>query len=455
MLMKHISEPPPPIPGISTDLQALITRALAKDPALRYESAGALADEFLALFNGQTISPGTLHIAEMAREAAEASGQPAPPPQESRRNRWLRLGIEILAVVALGIIILRFIGPNLTTAVDPNAPVGRMRFSFSSSDNDKITFSLTRGSPPNENEHYQVWLGHDDGTFRDVGKLAFDAIGVGRLEFTDPDGKNLLDGLSQIQITKEQNDVSVTKPTGEVVYSSIFPPQTRVHVRNIDVSFKGGSDNAALIAGLFYYSGSYIEAAVNGDPDYPSYIPMVTAYEKNDETNFRKRNEEVINMIVGSQSDQYLDYDKDGQKDTQANGYGSLLNGDQAGYLQETAVEAQAAADAPDTTSNIRQQNQSLQICIQNMKEWTNQILPLALKLQATSFGSPEMKPTLDELSKLGKALSNGVDADQNGTVDPSAGECGALQAYDYGTYMADFPIFEGPNRIPPTTENK
>jgi hypothetical protein len=132
-----------------------------------------------------------------------------------------------------------------------------------------------------------------------------------------------------------------------------------------------------------------------------------------------------------------------------------LPNGDQAGYLQETAIEAQAAADAPDTTSNIRQQNQSLQICIQNMKEWTNQILPLALKLQATSFESPEMKPTIDELSKLGKALSNGLDADENGRVDTVAGECGALQAYDYGTYIADFPIFEGPNRIPPTAENK
>ncbi|HMD82075.1 MAG TPA: serine/threonine-protein kinase, partial [Anaerolineales bacterium] len=70
MLMKHINDPPPPIKGISKDLQALLDRALAKDPSLRYESAGDLANEFMALFNGQTISPGTLHIAEMARKAA-------------------------------------------------------------------------------------------------------------------------------------------------------------------------------------------------------------------------------------------------------------------------------------------------------------------------------------------------------------------------------------------------
>jgi hypothetical protein len=453
MLMQHINEPPPPIQGISLDLQALIDRALAKDPALRYESAGALAEEFLALFNGQTISPGTLHIAEMARKAAE-EGQKNRPQPGPRPTNWLRIGAEIAIALVLMVVIFRvFISPNIITAVDPNAPVGRMRFSFSSSDNDKITFSLTRGAAPKETEHYEVWLVHDDGTFRDVGRIAFDASGVGRLEFTDPDGKNLLDGLRQLQITKEQNDVKVTKPTGEVVYSSVFPEQALVHVRNIGVSFKGGTDNASLIAGLFYYSGSYIDAAINGDPDYPSYVPMVTASKNGDEATLRKRTEEVINMIVGSKSDQYLDYDKDGQIDTQANGYGSLPNGDQTGYLQETALEAQSAADAPDTTVNIRQQNQNLQICIQNMKNLTDQILPLALQLQNTPFG--ETKPIIDELSRLGKTISDGVDANENGTVEPIEGECSALQAYDYGTNMADFSIFTGPNRLPPTAENK
>jgi serine/threonine-protein kinase len=63
LLMQHINEQPAPIKGISQDLQALLDRALAKDPALRYESAGELANEFMAIFNGQTVSPGTLHIA--------------------------------------------------------------------------------------------------------------------------------------------------------------------------------------------------------------------------------------------------------------------------------------------------------------------------------------------------------------------------------------------------------
>ena len=452
MLMKHINEPPEPIPGISADLQMLINRALSKKPEHRYESAGELANEFMALFNGQTISPGTLHIAQLIQQEAE-SGQGEKLPPEKPRTNWIRIGIEIAIAAIVLLVAYWIIGPNIITASDPNAPFGRMRFDYGNTDYDKIIFSLTRGSPPGANEHFEAWLVYEDGTFRDVGRLTFDA-GVGRLEFTDPDAKNLLDGLREIQLTREQNSApGATKPAGEVVYSSVFPPQALEHVRKLNVSFEGGTDNAALIPGLYYYSGSYVESAITGDPDYPDYIPIVTAYETEDEPTLRKRTEEIINMIVGSQSEKYLDYDGDGEFDdivNGSNGYGSLPNGDQAGYLQQTALEAQAAADAPDSTANIRQQNQLLQVCIQNMDEWTRQILPLALQLQQTSFG-PEMQPIIEELSTLGKALSDGEDANKNGTVEPVVGECGAYQAYYYGTWMADFPIFSGANRIPPT----
>jgi hypothetical protein len=89
------------------------------------------------------------------------------------------------------------------------------------------------------------------------------------------------------------------------------------------------------------------------------------------------------------------------------------------------------------------------------MQGWTNQILPLALKVNETSFTSAEMKSTIDELSKLGSELLDGIDVNNNGRIDPIEGECGATDAYNYGVYMADFPIFTGPNRIPPTPAGK
>jgi hypothetical protein len=431
----------------------VIDRALSKNPEHRYETAGELANEFMAIFNGQTISPGTLHIAQLAREAAEAERQGKAQP-EKKRFSWARFSIEV-AVAAIVLLGIFFLVSTRQEASARNLPVGRGRFDFGNTDFDQIAFALNGVKRPGENEHLATWLVYEEGEepYRDIGALTLDASGVARLEFTDLAGKNLLNGLQEIRITREQDNPSNTTPnatpSGQVVYSSVFPPQALVHIRKIGVSFEAGSDNASLIAGLYYYSGSYPEAAINGDPA-SDYVGMTEAYENNDEATFRKRNEELVNMIVGEQSEFYGDHDGDGTVDTFANGYGSLPNGDQAGYLQQTALEAQAAAEAPDTTSNIIQQNRNIQVCIQNMSVWTDQILPKALQLQEMDFG-PEMKPVLEELSQLGLNLSKGLDANKNGQVEIADGECGAESAYYAGVWMADFPIFMGANRMPPT----
>ncbi|HSJ90304.1 MAG TPA: serine/threonine-protein kinase, partial [Anaerolineales bacterium] len=429
MLMKHINEPPPPIEGLSEGLQAILDRTLSKDPSFRYENAGDLANEFIALFNGETVSPGTLHIAQLARQASEASKQNLPPPAEEKRStRWIRIGGEIVIALALALLIFRFsglagqTGVPTSIALDPNAAVGRMRFSFSSSDNDKVTITLTGISLPEQNKHLEAWLVSDNETYRDIGQIAFDPGGIG-LEYTDPAGENLLDGLKEVQITQEENEVPISKPKGEVVYSSVFPTQALEYVRNLQVSYSDTPDNEALMIGLYYYSGSYLNDAINGSENDPSYIPITKAYEDKDEPTLRKRTEELINMIVGSQSDQYLDYDKDGTVDDPADGYGSLPNGTNSGYLQETALYAKSASDAPDSTPNIREQGKNIQVCIQNMDGWTNELLPLALKLNDTSVGA-YMQDTIDQISQLGVALVNGVDKNNNGHIEPVAGEC-------------------------------
>jgi serine/threonine protein kinase len=453
LLMQHINEQPAPIKGISPDLQALLDRALAKDPSLRYESAGELSNEFMAIFNGQTVSPGTLHIAQLAREAAQASQTSKPQPEERRQNRWIRMAVEFIIAVSLGLIIIRLIGPNIFTAVDPNIAVGRMRFTDFSSPLDRISFSLPQITPPANGQHYQAWLVSNDGkTFRDVGTIAVDASGTGSLTFTDPDNKNLLQDYDQIQITSERDGVSISEPAGEVVYSSIFPPQALIPVRNVLVSFDGVPESLALMQGLYYYSGSYVNTPINGDEiNDPEFVGLVEAFNNSDEAVFDKNVESVINQIVGDSSEQYRDYDKSGEPDVySSDGFGSLPSGDRPGYLDLTALHVKNAKDAPDSTPNIREQSDNIQVCIQNMKDWTDQLLPLALQLSEMPFG-PEMKPIIDQMSVLGNNLVQGVDKNANGLVDPATGECGADKAYEYGWFLADFSIFTGPDRIPPS----
>jgi serine/threonine protein kinase len=452
LLMQHINEQPAPIKGISQDLQALLDRALAKDPSHRYESAGALANEFMAIFNGQTVSPGTLHIAQLARQAAQASQASKPKPEERRQNRWIRMAIEFAVVIALGFVILRLIGPNTFTAVDPNTPVGRMRFTDFSFWMDRVTISLNDIPQPEDGTHYQVWLiGNDGETVRDIGAITIGASGIGRLEYNDPAQVNLLRDFNQIQITKEQNGVIISTPTGDILYSSVFPPQALVDVRNVVVSYSELPDpGGPLLQNLWYYGADYINASINGIGEIPVDVAMVEALENDDETAFRKRTEEVINMIVGDSSDQYRDYDQDGETDDLGDGYGSLPNGDRRGYIQETILHAQNAADAADSTPNIRGNAENIGVCLQNVEVWTNRILQLALQLNDMPFG-PEMEPIVSELSILGSTLLAGTDADENGIIGTTTGECGADLAYEYGWYLADMPIFIGPDRIPPS----
>lgn len=485
MLMKHINETPPPIKGLSADMYALLERALAKDPALRYESAGALANEFLALFNGQTISPGTLHMAEMARKVAEAGTGPKPPSPRPARFRWVRLGIEAALVISLGYLIIRFSGPTgilsafapatntprpsatptitpvpltaTATPIDPNVAVGRARFSYNSSDNDRITFRLNDIPAPTVGRHLEAWLMYDDATIRDAGAVLFDASGIS-VQYTDASGANLVDGLKLVEITDEQDGNKITEPTGKVVYSSILPPQAREPIRNLIVSDTNVPNQYGAALGLYYYSGAYVNISINGDKDY-KVTSLLDLYKSGDKAQFNLRIEQLINQIVGNQSDLYKDYNKNGIIETDLNdsvtfdGYGALPNGKQNGYIQETLAQAKLATEASDSTENIRANSAQLQVCTHNMQTRLNQILQDAIKLTQTTFG-PDMEPIITEMDTLGDALLHGKDTNGNGQIDQAervAGECGAEGAYDDATFIADLLLYLGPDRLPPT----
>ena len=468
MLMKHINEPLPPIQGISKDLQALLDRTLAKDPSLRYESAGDLANEFMALFNGQTISPGTLHIAEIARKAAEASkqGRSQPPEPISRGRSFLRIGIEIAVVLGFGLILFNFLnnrnnGLTITPTPTLNAalPVGKLQFTDAGGLVDEFSMSLNNNVPlPPEGKHLEGWLISDNPeiTPRNVGSVIFNSSNVGQLEFTYPGGNNILADFNEIIITLEEgkveDEVNITQPSETIEYSSKFPAETLVPLRELMVSDPDTPDEYSLIHGLWYYSGQYILLTINGDESVdPELVSLAQAYETEDEASLRKRTEEIINLIVGEESEFYRDYDQDGEFDRYGgDGYGSLPNGTRSGYLQETADTSQAAADAADSTSNIRTKNENVQVCIQNMTDWTNDLLPLAIQLVDMPMG-PQMKSIIDRMATLGTNMLEGNDANGNGNIEAISGECGAQVAYDNTYLMVDMEIFIGPERILPS----
>jgi serine/threonine-protein kinase len=107
MLMRHINEAPPPIKGVSQDIQAVLDRALAKEPGLRYQTAGQMANEFLFILNGENVSPDTRYFADVARKAVEASQtkikaqEPPPPP----RFPWKRVALEMVIAIVIALVL--------------------------------------------------------------------------------------------------------------------------------------------------------------------------------------------------------------------------------------------------------------------------------------------------------------------------------------------------------------
>lgn len=458
MLMKHINEAPPPIKGISTDLQALIDRALAKDQDFRYQSAGEMANEFLAIFNGQTATPGTLHIAKLARKSVEELRTPYKVQNPSTRFRWVRVALETAAALLLAFVIFQFVSPTTVTETatplprDPNISVGRLRFGDFSSVLDEVRVLLNTAELPAAGYHYEAWLVSDNGTdIRKLGIVTFNPSGIGQLSLIEPDQKNILANFNQVIISEEADGSETSQPSGQTVYSSVFPPNALIPIRHLLVAYEDTPEELALIQGLWYYSGSYIDISINGyDVQGEEVAGLRKAFASGDESTVRKRTEEIINQIVGASSVLYLDHDGDGKIDNTADGYGSFPNGNTPGYLQETLLQVKQAVDASDSTPNIRTNGENMQVCIQNMDVRLKRILELALELKDIPFG-PQMEPVIAELESLGDMLVRGNDADQDGLIEPIPDECGADSAYEFAYNMADMPFFPGENRIPPS----
>ncbi|HCK66104.1 MAG TPA: hypothetical protein DHW49_07540 [Anaerolineae bacterium] len=431
ILMKHLNEPPPPIPNISSDLQIVIDRALAKDPAIRYNSAKEMVDEFIAVFNGQTVSLNTISYTKMAKASVK--------PKTSLFSTALA-GVSIFVILLLAFLAFR---PSALSPATADNPIGKTSFLDFNAVLDKATITFN-GLPVLEaGTHYDVWaLGQGGESRRNLGTLEMTSDTSGELIYIASDQNNILSLFDQIEVTIEpSNDPNPNESSGDVIASSVFPPLALIHVRHVLVSYGGAPQGNALIQGL-YWTADEIDNSV---------IALEEAFRNNDEAEMRKNIEEVINQLVGSSNaNQYRDWDGDGTIDDPSDGFGLLenVNEENSGYIPTARSHAFFAAEASDATETIKIHSQHTIIAIDNMEGWSEQLLDLALELQEMPFG-PEMESTIIEMRILSEQILFGVDTNGNELIEPIIGEGGGDTAYEHAYYMAEMPMLLGANRIP------
>lgn len=437
ILMKHLNEPPPPIPGVSSAVQAVIDRALAKDANLRFASAKAMIDEFTAAFNGETISNNTLNISKMIQT----------PPQEVKPARPFNWNFAFGGLILLAFIATAYFW---LTREKTAQIVGRVTYADFNDAVDKATITVTDLPAPKSGAHYDVWyLSQGGETRRNVGALEMDANNHGQLVFISPGYRNILAAFDQVEITIESdNDPAPDESSGEIVASSVFPPLALVHVRHTLARFESAPEQIALIQGL--------RRATN-DLDV-SVQELEHAYQDGNEKLFRQKLEEIVNQISGSESPKFKDWNGDGETSDPSDRYGLLFNGEpgykEKGYLSQVESHAKFAADSLDATENIQLHSGHVLVCLQNMEGWSEQMREKALQLQEMPFGA-DMKPLVDGIAALSIEILLGVDSNGNEAIEPIVGECGMDTAYQHAYYMADMPLLSGAHQIPPAAATK
>jgi len=437
ILMKHLNDPPPPIFGIAPDLQAVIDRALAKQPEMRYSSIKELADEFIAVINGQTVSAHTIKLAKISQ-------QPIVKSKPGRSFSWIWASVGALALVGLAFGAFRFFA---SPAINENQPIGRVSYLDFNAVMDKATIAISNLPVPEAGFHYEAWyLAQGGETRRNLGAIKMDETGQGQLIFIDPNQKNALSFFDQLEVTLEpNNDPAPNESSGSVAASAVFPPFALAHVRHLLVAFDFAPNKNALIQGLW----------TSADDLNTNVHALQEAFKKGDEKLVRKQTEEIINRIVGNANkEQHLDWNKDGAIDDPSDGFGLLPNGapvnNGQGYIPQSISHAKFAAQVLDATANIKMHSAHVVVCGENMAGWTTQALEKTLQLQATPFNS-KMEPLIADMTALSVKIVSGVDSNGNELIEPIVGECGADTAYEHAYYMADMPLFIGERRVPPS----
>ncbi len=154
-------------------------------------------------------------------------------------------------------------------------------------------------------------------------------------------------------------------------------------------------------------------------------------------------------MILGSQSEEYKDWNGDGAVDDPSDGYGLLLNGENAGYIQGTFTHADLALTSPDATQNMLIHGKHVKDCAANLDIWTPQLRDRLRAILNASFDSPELEGTIREAVALADKIRNGIDVNGNEKIEPVSGEGGAVTAYEHAYYMADMVIVPGASQPP------
>ena len=285
---------------------------------------------------------------------------------------------------------------------------------------------------------YEAWLTSGESR-RSLGVLKVDSTGKAEITSVDNLGQNLLVRFDRVEITLEPNPDSSPNPSGQVAFSSGIPPMALDHIKHLLVAFDETPNKTGMLVGLIQDT-TLVDEQANA---------MLAAYDQQDAAGVRSHAEAIYNLLVGKKGDGYGDLDGDGQTLDPGDGYGLLLNGDQAGYIEGTVDHAQLAAQMGDACEQILHHTPHIVISAKNVEGWAAELRDIITQINSDPLG-PDANARIRQAVALADRMLKGRDLNGNETIDPIEGEGGAETALEHATYMIDMPIMAGADRLPP-----
>jgi hypothetical protein len=425
-------------------VQKVIDRVLAKAPDARYQTCRELAVDYMdaigMVSEANTVRAGGSFPITRPPEPVVASDpriQPAKFPWK-RAAAYSFTGLLFLALAIWGF--LTFLSAGVIPPSGEDAAVGLLRFQDGTAPVDQVTISTASMEAPAQGSQYEAWLIQDDGEQRiSIGVIAFDQQNQGSLAFVDDEGQNLLGTYRTLEITREPDPDPSPNASNDVAFSASLPPEGLTHVRHLLVAFNATPGNVGFVRGLEADTLLLNESAQQ----------MLASFEARDEAGLDLHAERMLNLILGSQSEEYKDWNGDGAIDDPGDGYGLLLNGENLGYIQGTSTHADLSLTSPDATQNMRTHGGHVKDCAANLDGWTTQLRDQLSAILNAPFDSPELEGTVREAVALADKIRNGIDVNGNEHIEPVLGEGGAVTAYEHAHYMADMDIVPGASQHP------
>ena len=449
ILLKHVTQTPAPIPGLSPYVQAVLDRVLAKDVKDRFQTPNELAYAFEAVSHEtaelSTLMTDALHNATPILGAVRSVALvevPALPKPQKRRMGTVLASVAILITTGAAFLFNGFssfssstptVTSTVTTIRETNTAVSLksstlgqtviLQLRDGSAVMDQAILSA-RGMPsPPAGSQYEAWLIGDEQNLN-LGILSLDGSRTGKLIYKDAEGLNLLSLYDQALISLKPVEGSDPEDAGQVIYTYSLPTAGLEYVRSLLVSYSSAPGKVAIVQGLYADTQAIVQSSEE----------MSRFYEKSDLAGTRKSAQAILNLLAGNQSPDY-------KSGTNPQGtFGFFLNEGNLGYVQEIYAHADYAVNAPGASQNMITNGEIVKVCAQNLDIWASQLRDQVKSiLNAASLA--EMDQPVRYSALLADTMLNGSDKNSSGEIEPVSGECGVMAAYRYAYQMADMPL--------------